>query len=420
KLIKLNPKSLVQLSSYMEIDFTDVRRVERVVLDPTVALADNMNQKIRQICGDYLAEVSVIPKVEYIDRWNDNNVRVSDLCALKKATAKLSGICKDPPKELMDLAAAATRHMVNEFEGSIDSKPFFIPRKTFSITEFKLHQSDQAMIKARLQRYLSICQSAREHLEMDIKTFTSGSTKNQITDWWLTLIREEVDSFLRRIDFCHDAVPTNYIEKQPEDMARVRNNLSLVEQIMNSFNAMQLQRRQRGYTLDTSLVDHSDKDNIASGVKMLIKELRDRIYPVLDGYVGSCKCILYDHVNVDECEHLSMEKITELIELTAKEMKKKDEKDSAQRWTRYEPQYNKMMKLISDVRYIERMKLLEENPEKVHEKDIVPITGLIMSRFARFENELQTVIEVWGRNTTPTEAQPNQTLPQNPVSTQLP
>lgn len=152
-------------SETLQIDFTDVRRVERVVLDPTVALADNMNQKIRQICGDYLAEVSVIPKVEYIDRWNDNNVRVSDLCALKKATAKLSGICKDPPKEvnddvtvtcddvsqLVDLAAAATRHMVNEFEESIDSKPFFIPRKTFSITEFKLHQSDQAMIKARLQ-----------------------------------------------------------------------------------------------------------------------------------------------------------------------------------------------------------------------------------------------------------------------------
>jgi len=40
------------------------------------------------------------------------------------------------------------------------------------------------------------------------------------------------------------------------------------------------------------------------------------------------------------------------------------------------------------------MKHLEENPqEKV--LDVVPVSGLILGRFIRMENELKTVLELW-------------------------
>jgi hypothetical protein len=56
------------------------------------------------------------------------------------------------------------------------------------------------------------------------------------------------------------------------------------------------------------------------------------------------------------------------------------------------------------------MKQLENSSEKISEKDVVPITGLIVGRIVRMENELQTVcgfvccfvicfqvLEVWGQ-----------------------
>jgi len=53
--------------------------------------------------------------------------------------------------------------------------------------------------------------------------------------------------------------------------------------------------------------------------------------------------------------------------------------------------------VLGELAYVQKMKQLENSSEKTSEKDVVPITGLIVGRIARMENELQTVLEVWGQ-----------------------
>ncbi len=51
-------------------------------------------------------------------------------------------------------------------------------------------------------------------------------------------------------------------------------------------------------------------------------------------------------------------------------------------------------RLLKDIDYCTSMKRLEISEQK-SDFHIVPITGLIISRFTRLENELVTVKEVW-------------------------
>lgn len=54
---------------------------------------------------------------------------------------------------------------------------------------------------------------------------------------------------------------------------------------------------------------------------------------------------------------------------------------------------------MADLQYLLRMRELERQLEEdsFQEKvlDVVPISGLIMSQFVRFENELKTALELW-------------------------
>jgi len=55
--------------------------------------------------------------------------------------------------------------------------------------------------------------------------------------------------------------------------------------------------------------------------------------------------------------------------------------------------------MLQDLEYLNEMIYLEHNPKKLEkgklELGVVPITGLIIGKMYRLENELQTVIDVW-------------------------
>ena len=68
-------------------------------------------------------------------------------------------------------------------------------------------------------------------------------------------------------------------------------------------------------------------------------------------------------------------------------------------------QATQIKELIHDIIYLEEMKKLEEqffvamqqpSPQSPNKpSDIVPITGLILNRLHRLENELKTVVDHW-------------------------
>jgi len=110
-----------------------------------------------------------------------------------------------------------------------------------------------------------------------------------------------------------------------------------------------------------------------------ITRISSKIYPVLDRLVDSMKYIIATEFR------LSVDSPNLITEATTK-LASMDQKDS---------RYKLYNDLIKDVAYVVKMKELE-SAGRVSGMDIVPISGLISGRFTRFENELQTVLSIWG------------------------
>jgi len=52
---------------------------------------------------------------------------------------------------------------------------------------------------------------------------------------------------------------------------------------------------------------------------------------------------------------------------------------------------------IKDLEYLEKLRKMETKDPANNDFHIVPISGLILGTFVRYENELKTVMEVWGK-----------------------
>jgi hypothetical protein len=50
---------------------------------------------------------------------------------------------------------------------------------------------------------------------LEKRRFMSGRVKNDLTEWWLNLIKDSTTSFLSSEGYDFDAVPFNYIEHAP-------------------------------------------------------------------------------------------------------------------------------------------------------------------------------------------------------------
>lgn len=64
-----------------------------------------------------------------------------------------------------------------------------------------------------LQKFIAVCDSALDLLTLEKKRLLSGTLKNQLSEWWLQLIKEAVEKFLKEEGYDLDAVPFNC--KQP-------------------------------------------------------------------------------------------------------------------------------------------------------------------------------------------------------------
>jgi len=52
--------------------------------------------------------------------------------------------------------------------------------------------------------------------------------------------------------------------------------------------------------------------------------------------------------------------------------------------------------MLKDVNYLVEMKSREDK-DVGNALDVVPVSGLVIGRFVRLQNELKTVIEIWDR-----------------------
>lgn len=181
--------------------------------------------------------------------------------------------------------------------------------------------------------------------------------KRGLTDWWLVLIKQKCTEFLEELGYHGDAVPERYLDTPPASMEKVKSNLVVIQQL-----------------LDRS----EDRFNMQ---KKLIEPLKQEIYDKIDQYLVKAEKILEESNQLRDDKKIDLE------------------------FLRTQDANFQIENIVKDVEYLNQMKKLEFN---FFEKDstsqmkqemshIVPITGLIVGRFHRLHNELQSVMELWDK-----------------------
>eukprot|EP01103_Thecamoeba_quadrilineata_P000994 TRINITY_DN1087_c0_g6_i1.p1 TRINITY_DN1087_c0_g6~~TRINITY_DN1087_c0_g6_i1.p1 ORF type:complete len:1356 (-),score=306.30 TRINITY_DN1087_c0_g6_i1:35-4102(-) len=221
------------------------------------------------------------------------------------------------------------------------------------------------LVISRIKRYHQISETALETAQVEgQREFASGKKKSDLSQTWLREIRSAVDSFLVNAGYRPDAVPPNYTDQAPDNLAYVRTNLALLNDVLDPEQ------------------DHK------TGARAMMIDVASRIYPLIDDFIASCLVYLGDIFNwpgelrpelLDLMDSQRMQMITDGgADCDAEKI--------YPRWAR---------DMVKDLKYLVRMKELEVD-KSIRERDIVPITGLIISCFARHQKEHQTVLELWG------------------------
>jgi hypothetical protein len=168
-----------------------------------------------------------------------------------------------------------------------------------------------------------------------------------------------MEVYLRTHGYDFDTIPFDYIREPPANLASVKKNLKLIEEI-----------------LDPKESKHSSKE--------FIQELAKEIYAKVDEFVAKLEAVLNDHNATSPIlDRIGLRKrLSGYLQSQEEEMNVQGMKAAET--------------LIKDVEYLRQMKVLET--EESAGKDIVPITGLIIGRFCRLRNELKTVLSIWGKS----------------------
>lgn len=234
----------------------------------------------------------------------------------------------------------------------------------------------QASIKCEANRTASSSFSAFPMLDLSIEPSTpresndpkedilSGMRKRSLSRWWLDMIRTKCEQFLLDLGYDFKAVPRDYLESPPPSMEAVRQNLEIILKVV-----------------DTSL---GDSCNLSA---FLIDPLKSEIYKKVEEFFRLAKEVLMEQIP-------QLQSDQDPTTLNLSQCKLVDEKNR-----------KRVEDLIKDLKYLQEMRRLEfdyfdlEKKEHVIGRgltDTVPVTGLIISRFYRLENELRSVIDQWG------------------------
>jgi hypothetical protein len=200
-----------------------------------------------------------------------------------------------------------------------------------------------------IQRYYEFFDSHFDNICNRLADVVDGSRKERVTDWWLRLIDEKSKSLLREKGFVEGAVPYNYLDEPPSDLAIVSNNLEIVTQLMSG----------------------SDFEVL----RTLISQVTSEIYREVDLLIAELEFVL--KLQVDDV-------INPICDVSL-------------------PSDHQRMSLQNDLDYLKTMKVMDEEIRqreldskiKVEMSQVVPIGGLIMARFHILECELRTTLFQW-------------------------
>ena len=270
-------------------------------------------------------------------------------------------------------------NIINDPDGTTNK--LFMP--TSDVDLKKLHSIDpKFIVNDFLKNFQSFLSSANSAFESEKRELMKGNLKNQISKWWLLLIKTRSELILAQTKYDpHAWNEDTYIDEPPSNLELVRENLIVVQDILNPKHDSH------------KIVIHATED------------IKNEVYPVIDDFIMKAHIVL-SHDLLDKKIYLdySPEKFNLDEVRNAFNTKKSSlsNDDSSDEQIEYFKQLDDLMK---DLKYLVEMKNLEYKTAnsstssttggKLELSYAVPLSGLVMGSFFRLENILKTVLELW-------------------------
>eukprot|EP01133_Synstelium_polycarpum_P017418 gene17418-20783_t len=347
---------------------TSAKKMASLIECPSVNLHKIIETKEDEILRGYLESRGLSSSL--VDRLEHHTVSLRDLKELRTLCGILSQLSANLPQELVLASNKMVAAEVGRFLSNVCLSTLYIPtRRALLLALERAPEARSGTLKLRASVLRGLCDVAVSKLISQKLEILDGQRKLRVVNWWLSMIKDQVELYLVGKGFDCDAVPADYTVTPPANLQKVASNLVVLHNCLPSAGSA-----------DPELTH-------------LVKRLKNAIYPVIEDFNLSIKSIL--------AEWLDMEvgnSSTALDLLDGRAFLGALERNSS---TLSMDNISKIKRMLKDSDYLTEMVKLENSisdsfdDSRRFETEIIPISGLIFGRLFRIENELRTVIECW-------------------------
>lgn len=223
-----------------------------------------------------------------------------------------------------------------------------------------------AMARDAARAYLGVLATVREHARDVVETVRSGARKRELTRWYLDVVHRAADALLAARGFAPDAVPADYTERPPASLAAVRRNLAACRAVLAG---------------RTALPD----------VAAALARTCGAVYARLDALAVDTMQVLRLDMGLAAAD-APAEAPADAPRFVAAAQEALRRAEAAG-----EPRVRAWKNTLADIEYITEMHRRESMDGAAASMDIVPVSGLLLGRITRIENEMQTVLLIWDK-----------------------
>jgi Ankyrin repeats (3 copies) len=342
------------------------RSLQFLVYDPIShvleAISDLIEERVLAHLASTSVDVTVLRKLRA-----KRSLELTDLPALAALRDSLGSISlrNDAMRELLVDCESATSALVDKRMGSVNFHKMFQPlieQRFIELNHYRAHL--ERLLHLRFIAVQQLVNDAMRSLEARALEALDGTQKAEVTDAWLGMIDGEVAEFLRARGFRADAIPDDYIQRPPSDLAVVERQHELISEML-------------------------DPNKDLHGVKQFVVQLRGQIYELIDSFQHDLHAVLRYQLRVDAQHSFDLARAHLIL-------------DNLGTDGIIDPSLLTLcVQAIGDLEYIEMMRAMEADfasatkPKGLHLSTVVPISGLILAKFHIIEQEFNTVLDVW-------------------------
>jgi len=365
KTFSVSNDNVIPFDAEMRSQLGYAKSMQKLVQDPVDILYGRIQKRVKKALGTFLSEAGV--DYYLLKKTFSNQVALYEQPQLEATLKLLEQLVENESQEFYKKMEQLTSPEIQSFISGLDLMTLFTPTRESSLAQLR-NLPITAFARNRLKYLILTAQTNLDMLNLERRNLLMGKEKTVLSEWYLNHIENSVDKWLESNGYDFGAVPLDYIEKPPRgnNLYTVRDNLELIEKCMASEDTL--------------------------NVGEFMTKLKDEVYTRIDKFCSSMMIVVgdvLDEVLIPESLGEVQKNFDEGLYTDQIEEASDSGKLPVEMWIR---------DALADIEYILEMKKLEEvtfNKKKVSLSKVVPITGLIFSRFHRLENELRTVLELW-------------------------